>query len=184
MQGADFEAICEREQLQAVLAYVGSKQHLYTCGVNKAFRAHYHKKPTTDDAGKLNELPKCCVGTGLRAVFASPPCLRLAVECGLNIGLRCFQFDAGRHASIETLEAAKQLGLQLDMYVCQGAARSGFVPKRRWLVEDQHTTLPDDVARHAARSGSVGMMQWLHQKGCLLMSTLCQMQQAPILTRH
>ena len=165
MQGADFDAMCEREQLQAVLAYVGSDQHLYTCGVNRAFRTHYHKKRSiaADDAGELNDQPRCCCITSVEAVFASASCLRMAVQCGFE--LQTPTFRAGQHASIETLATAKQLGLLLGETVCSGAASSGRLQKLRWLVEDQRVTLPGGIAWYAAKSGSVEMMQWLHQKG-------------------
>ena len=115
MRGADFATICEREQLQAVLAYVGSKQqHLYTCGVSRAFRAHSHKERSSDAAGKSDKKPRCC-NTSVEAVFASPSCLRLAVHCGFDLVQH--RRSAGKHASIETLATAKQLGLLFDMTV-------------------------------------------------------------------
>ena len=77
MRGADFAAICEREQLQAVLAYVGSDQHLYICGVDRGFHAHYHKA--------MDEKSVVRCKTSYRAVFESVSRLTLAVQCGLEL---------------------------------------------------------------------------------------------------
>ena len=165
MRGADFDALCEREQLQAVLAYVGSDQHLYTCGVNKAFRAHYHRKRSTAaDAVKREKLSRCC-NTSVEAVFASPSSLRMAVDHGFNLNSQDYAAEAGRYATIDTLEVVKQLGLVLNGDVCTGAARAGSLPTLRWLVEDQRVTLPANITESAAISGSVEVMQWLHQRG-------------------
>ena len=122
---ADFEAVCTRE-LAGLLAYVGPCQHLYICGVNRAFHARYHK--AKDETRRVN------CRTSYRAVFESVPRLTLAVQCGLVVdGLR---YQAGRYASIAVLQAAQTLGLVITNDAVRGAARSGVLSKLRWFIED------------------------------------------------
>ena len=123
---ADFEAVCERE-LAALLLYVGQHQHLYICGVNKAFHARYHK--VKDENGGVQ-----CT-TSYRAVFESTTRLALAVKCGVM--LNSLQYEAGRYGNIEVLQAAQTLGFAITNDVVRGAARSGVLSKLRWLDEEQ-----------------------------------------------
>ena len=152
---ADFEAVCERE-LGAVLEFVGPSQHLYICGVNRGFHAHYHK--AKDEAGVV----QC--KTSHKAAFESVSRLTLALQCGLQ--LKELHYKAGRYASIGVLQAAQTLGLRrFSADVLGGAARSGHLTKLQWLVEEQDLGLHTCVAREAAKGGSVEMMQWLQAEG-------------------
>ena len=74
MPAADFSAVCGRE-LTAVLELVGLSQHLYICGVDKAFRQQYHKNNDKDG--------QCRCETSYKAAFESASRLTWAVQTGL-----------------------------------------------------------------------------------------------------
>ena len=158
-EAADFEAVCTRE-LAALLSFVGEHQHLYICGVNRAFHTQYHK---TKAGGR-----RFLCRTSYRAVFESASRLTLAVQCGLV--LNRLQYEAGRYASIEVLQAALSLGLLMTGDVVRGAVHSGVLSKSQWLADEQKVALSDDLADETAKTGSVEIMQWLHTRPVLITS--------------
>ena len=181
---ADFGTVCERE-LASLLDFVGTDQHLYICGVNKAMQSHYHKPKD-----KNTEIVLC--KTSYKAVFESVSRLNLAVQHGLQLdGL---SYEAGRYASIEVLQAAQTQGLKFPEHLAHTPAASSSA---RETVsddaddgdaddgdaddnyddddDDDDDRAFDDMIQHyaawrisaenvlngAARSGSVPKLQWL-----------------------
>ena len=145
--------------LAVVLSFVGPDEHLFICGISKAYHAEYHiNRLKAEDSNR----PHRC-GTSHQAAFASPSRLRLAVQCGF--ALRNNQFLAGKVASIDTLMTARQLGLSLDVQTAWGAAASGDLAKLRWLTEEHALTLSHSTVSHAAQSGCIEMVDWLRDQG-------------------
>jgi hypothetical protein len=99
------------------------------------------------------------------AAFQSPARLRLAVAC---LRLRdehpsILEKVAGRYASIETLQAAQQLGLQFASKILHFAVASTDFAKVRWLCEEQGYELPQNIIDSAVEAGSMQMLLWFRQ---------------------
>ena len=75
---------------------------------------------------------------------------------------------AGRHADIDTLLQATELGLVLDDSVIQGAVMAGCFEKLDWLLTVQQLPLPENIGYFAASHSSVATVQWLRTKGVAL----------------
>ena len=120
-------------ELALVLSFVGPDEHLFICGINRAFDAEYHiPKLEAEDLDNGFEVVRC--GTSIKAAFASPSRVWLAVQCDLELNTK--HHSAGKFASMDTLMTARQLGLRFNQWVGDGAARSGDLDKLKCLVKD------------------------------------------------
>ena len=142
MAANGFDALCARD-LHTIFAFVGLAPHVRLCAVSKDFY----------------DMNSSQCKSSHQATFKSAARLELALECGLQLNAR--PFDAGWGASVQVLQAAQTRGLNLTDAVLDGAARSGCLPKLRWLVEAKQLKLRRSTMEAAARGGSVGMFKWL-----------------------
>jgi hypothetical protein len=161
--------------LQHVLDYVGPGCFLFAALVAKAWWYSYARVPGCqlvgiDSLGNIANVV-CSPQTTLSSVvFASPTCVKLAHDCGLQLstGTSNLQRIAGRYADTATLRTAHALGLSLiSEDLARGAAVSGELQKLVFLAE-QHCPFPADITMYAARSGVVEALVYLQQQGCPL----------------
>eukprot|EP00953_Heterococcus_sp_UTEX-ZZ885_P031140 16374-Heterococcus_DN1.PRE.1 len=70
---------------------------------------------------------------------------------------------AGQHASIDTLKYARRIGIRWEAdELCWGAARSGDLPKLKWLLRRGRLRHPTfDIAESACESRNMDMLRWL-----------------------
>jgi hypothetical protein len=104
------------------------------------------------------------------AAFASEPLLELALDkAGLDLSCSTAQFNAGRYGPQDVLRLlAHEYCVPLTSAdVVRGALVALDGPKLQWLVSNMKCTLPFDIDRFAARSGSVDMLRLLQQQGVL-----------------
>jgi hypothetical protein len=108
--------------------------------------------------------------TSYSAAFASEPLLELALDdAGLDLSCSTAQFNAGRYGPKDVLLLlAHEYCVPLTSAdIVRGALVAIDGPKLQWLVSDMKCTLPFDIDRFAARSGSVDMLRLLQQQGVL-----------------
>jgi hypothetical protein len=110
-----------------------------------------------------DELVICCSRTTFySAVVASPATVRLAQSCGLAIGVgEDLELLSGLHADIQTLEVLHKLGMPFTDELIKGAARSGRLNILQHLITERLCPVPQTASFHAARSGSISMIDWL-----------------------
>jgi hypothetical protein len=167
--------------LLRALNILGPGQHLFISAVSKAWRESYKGVASVQMAGVLQDCgeeaelhtitPEMTLHS---AVFASAGRVHLAYESGLTFGYQHSQRIAGKVADIPVLEAAQQLGLALTHAVLIGAAESGSTIKLQWLHVRFGSRLPEDACNYAARSGSINMLKWLKQHGCVYDNASCR----------
>jgi hypothetical protein len=137
---------------------------LYADQCNKRF----HTSLSCSAAHERVQIILSChsMSTSYSVVFSTVPLLRMACDSGaLSLGSSETQFNAGRHGTAATLEAAHTLGMPWSREVVKGAVRSGCVSQLQWVRAQRCMPLPADAAELAAASGSVPMLRLLQQKG-------------------
>jgi hypothetical protein len=97
------------------------------------------------------------------AAMAAPKTIRMAFECGLSLQAddEDLQLIAGLHASVETLKAVQEMGMQLSDIVVKAAARSGRLDILQHLLLEGLCAPPAGLSLWAAHSGSISMLKWL-----------------------
>jgi hypothetical protein len=178
---ADLNPLRQPDILQHVLSYVPG-EWLFLSTVCSWWRERYAKLSAitvakTTDRAAYKSIVVCVPQTTLcSSAFASPSRLRLAHQHGLELTAVGDQFAAGRHADIDTLLAAHELGMAYGRSVLLGAARAGAVPRVQWLYTicepfDERTNLL--VVSQAARAGSKPVLKWLKQQGVVFHENAC-----------
>jgi hypothetical protein len=101
-------------------------------------------------------------------VFRSASRVKAAHDSGLRLheAKKQLYLCAGRHAGIDALVAAHELGLPLSADVMRGAASSRCLSKLQWLHIEQRCPLSDDITAVTARACDVEMLRWLKRAGC------------------
>jgi hypothetical protein len=117
----------------------------------------------------ISRLVTCGAKTTLyNAAVASPAAARLAYECGLANMISHnsrLQMAAGLRADIQTLTALGELGMPLSASLANAVARSGRLEALQQLLTGQVRPVMPDLGHHAARSGSISMLNWLRFRG-------------------
>jgi hypothetical protein len=172
LAGSDaLQEACVRER---VLSFVGRGHFLFVT-VSKGWLDAYRTVPATKQCA-LDEAPECLPCMTIRsAVFASVSRLRLAHTCGFRLDEYNWNLrrQAGRYGNLDVLAALHELGMPLSAKddIIRGAAMSGCLAKLQALcAQHKSQQLPADISNHAARSGSVAMLQWLKEKRCAFTS--------------
>eukprot|EP00953_Heterococcus_sp_UTEX-ZZ885_P035568 18359-Heterococcus_DN1.PRE.1 len=141
--------------LQLVMCFVGHKEYH-----NSTWRAEYQVMVLTMPCEHSCHAGWC---TSYAAVFPSVSRLQLAVCDSAGFYLRHrfhlrgngkVERAAGKHASIQMIETAVGLGLELTCNVTQGAIESRDVEKLRWLHTEQQCPLPQGATLIAAKAKS------------------------------
>jgi hypothetical protein len=155
--------------LKNVMSYVGPGHWLFLSAVSKAWLDIYSSLESVrmrrlDLQGRVKVFTCLARHTMCAAVFASASRVRPAHSCGLQLSnwRTCAplqtELRAGKHADIETLVAAHDLGLPWSGSVLRGAAESGCFFKLQWLMDEKECFTPPDITTYAARSGSSEML--------------------------
>jgi hypothetical protein len=163
-----------------VLNTLGPGQHLFISAVSKAWKESYERVASVQMAGVThsydNPAQSCTITpqtTLCSAVFRSPALVRLAHECGLIFINEKLQRIAGRFASVATLKAAHELGLQLTGAVLISAAEAASVPVLQWLHCDEGCVLPFEFDFYAGRSGSIDLFRWWRDESLPIGPSCC-----------
>jgi hypothetical protein len=114
----------------------------------------------------IKQVLACGPSTTLYSVaVSSPATARLACELGLQVDTdHRVQRIAGLHADVQTLTVLFELGMPLNDTLVSAVALSGRLDVLQHLVTDHKCPIPQSISHHAARSGSVSMLQWLEAK--------------------
>jgi hypothetical protein len=177
--------------LEHVLSYVGPGHWLFLSTVCSLWLEAYAKlSAVTTATATVYAACKASILCELRmtlssAIFASPSRLTLAQEWGRQLLSRQCQFTAGSYADVETLVAARELGLQYT-----DATRAGAAYRLAWLYamcgpQDCRTTAK--VFSLALQAGSVAALDWLKrtQQGVVFTQFTCvnaaRLNQLPVL---
>jgi hypothetical protein len=108
----------------------------------------------------------CATTTLCSSVFASPACVKLAQEVGLNCKnytYRC-QLAAGRYGTVEALLAARDLVMEYSTGTMKGAAEGNKLAVLQFLHARGCPTdrfFPEVVARR----GDLEVLRWIHEHG-------------------
>jgi hypothetical protein len=171
-----------------VFSYVGAGQFLFIGTVSKFYKQIYEKlENQTLTFLNDRDWPEDVVCTArmtlYRAAFASVACLKWASEsrcrfllwklCHKPATLLVIEECAGQFGDLDTLIAARKLGLRCSERVVLGAARSGSLSKLKFLLNERQRSGYSElvhwearrVCELAARSGNVEMLQWLKGQG-------------------
>jgi hypothetical protein len=81
--------------------------------------------------------------------------------------------SVGKHADLQTLIVAHDLGLPLAGRVLSGAISAGRMVVVQYLLNEQHCPLPPGTVHAAGESGSLDMLRFLREKGCRLDGSAC-----------
>jgi hypothetical protein len=162
--------------LEAVLAYAGASEGAYITTVNRSWAAcHVRLMALAGGDSTCSQHINHARCTAWRAVFASPARVRFAYDCGLDLdGEHDYDLQrcAGRHASVDTLLVAHELGLPINAHVMHGVAESqDDLPKLACLRLRHHHQFPYGIADTAAAAGNIKILRWLKQRGCGLTSS-------------
>jgi hypothetical protein len=136
--------------LQHILGY--SLDGWFVSSVSKLWHRIYSEFDTVEvpevRRGPWSATVYCEPDMTLRqAIFQSPSRLKLALELGaLSLNDKDSAYFMGVLSSIETLNAALELGLELSDDLAKGIAVSGRHSKMLWLCEQQQYELPDSIA--------------------------------------
>jgi hypothetical protein len=165
---AGSNTLCEAGILQNVLSYVGPGHHLFLGAVSSQWRdLHSRVASRQTQVQKLFDSVSitCDARTTLySSVFSSPSRVRLAHQSGLDCTTHAYKFAAGKHADINTLAAAHQLGMPFTATVLAGAAAVGALHKLIWLHAASRCALDGSIGEHAAMSGSISVLEWLKRR--------------------
>jgi hypothetical protein len=166
-------AVCSNPLLQAGLLevtfeFVGPGEALFIRAVNSSWKACYDKLTTASQQDCSEEHVHGSSCTAYPAVFASASRVKAALKSGLRFDKAKDKLCvcAGRHAGIDALAAAHELGLPFSAAVMRGAASSRCLSKLQWLHIEQQCPFPGEITMIAARAGDVEMLRWLKSAGC------------------
>jgi hypothetical protein len=117
----------------------------------------------------LIRLQSCPQTTLVSAIFSSASRVRLADAVGLRLAdlEPRAHYIAGKSANVATLAAAFEVGMPCTDDLLRGAAISGSLSKLQWLHTEQRCQFPDDISYWAARQGSMDVLRFLKQCGCV-----------------
>jgi hypothetical protein len=177
MSTSNSSPLHEENIRRIVFSYVGPGHWLFLATLSKACKesceaVDSYKAATLDLEDCWNKY-ECQPHMTLRsAAFASPACLRLAVQSGFkDQGHTNWSggFSAGLYGDVSTLQAAHELGLPctISERAVLGAAQAGSIPKLEWLVNRCNNKLPSSVCDFAARNDNVDTLRWLKERGAV-----------------
>eukprot|EP00953_Heterococcus_sp_UTEX-ZZ885_P029602 15703-Heterococcus_DN1.PRE.2 len=145
--------------VQQVLLILGEGSYIYA-QLNKQWREAYKRTAL-----------QC--STAYSNAFSSIACLQLCVEAGFEVNSEAATSAAGRHASIDVLEAAHDLGMKWSCCVTAGAATEAAkldwlyceksCPMHRLLDLGESFSVP--CMKQAARFSSIRVLDLLHATG-------------------
>jgi hypothetical protein len=167
--------------LRSVLGFVGAGNALFSI-VSKSYKEIYDSVDEHHTVGIVNDLPigmasecyetrriTCAPSMTLSsAVFSSASCLQLAVAAGFELNAEDnwrVQHFAGRYSDLQTLHAARQLGLKLSEHTLKGAAHAGSIHKLIHLL-GAGGTFTARTCSAAAKGGHIATLKWLRAQGC------------------
>jgi hypothetical protein len=163
--------------LQRVLDYVGPGHWCFVAEVCGQWRDLYKKVASTElKTTDLYPQNIICVPhmTLYSSVFASPSRVRLRKPWhGLECRTRAYQRAAGRHADIDTLRAAQELGMPFTEAVMEGAAHCNTLAVVDFL-HAQGCPWGFDVFEFAAARGDLNICAYLHAEGCPWSAMTCE----------
>jgi hypothetical protein len=161
--------------LKEILGYVGPGHWLFLSTVCSLWRDLYTKMITEKlkrrfsyvmgidiVVAKFTCIPQM---TLYSAVFASSSRVRLAHENGVNCSTTAYEHAAGKHGTVASLMAARELGMEFSAATMMGAAEGNQLPVLQYLHAQKypwHWTVP----AAAARRGDLEMLRWLKEQGC------------------
>jgi hypothetical protein len=149
-----------------VLRFAGSHQALFL-KINKAWAACYESTNNGDAAADSSDHVHSVNCTSLEAVCGSATRIRLAHRRRLPLGSARVHRAAGKVADCNTLTAAHELGMLWTLEIKRSMVKHNRLPELQWLHTEQGCQLPADVNVYAAKSGSIDMLKWLKEAGCV-----------------
>jgi hypothetical protein len=161
--------------LRRVLSYVGPGHGLFLSSVSTLWRDLYCRvaSRTMQKWGygfgthmRLADFTCTPKMTLYAAVFASPSCVKLAHESGLDISTENFRHAAGKHADIATLKAAHELGMHFTGLSILGGAAEGNKLAVVQFLHAQGCPWHWSVASAAAKRNDLEMLRWVREHGC------------------
>jgi hypothetical protein len=158
--------------LQTVLSYVGPGHHLFVAPVSKWWRDMYASVGRQQLRGFDEDGCKdffTCVPemTLFSSAFASPSRVQLAHANGLDCTLltETQQCAVGKHASIATLAAAHDLGMEYTAAIMARAAKCKKLAEVQYL-HSHGCHWPLKVLEEAASRGYYELVRWCYEHGC------------------
>jgi hypothetical protein len=165
-----------------VLGYVGLGEHVFMAAVSKGWRQLYKQIPSHRidgaDLGRPSDEwresllleTRCETGMTLcSAAFASPARLLWAERCALPRQSARVVRSLGRCGGYATINKVFHRWRPDSAELMRGAAESGSAEKLEWVKSGvRKSNFPKDICVYAARSGSVELVRWLGQQGCLI----------------
>jgi hypothetical protein len=155
--------------LQIVLSYVGVGQHLYVRPVSRWWKESYatlESQSLTIFTGLTRNTIICTPQMTLcSSVFASPATVRLAYNSGLACTSEAFHRVAGEGADIETLAAARSLGMECTAATLTAAAECNKLAEVQYL-RSQGCPWPAQLLDGLDISGRFELVRWCYEHGC------------------
>jgi hypothetical protein len=162
--------------LELVLEYVGPEIYLYNGGVSNLWRQCYEKTALSfarqNWRGVPSDPPR---QTMYSAVMQSVETLNWAYASGLRVDaprMRGLQYAAGRHADLQTLALAQELGMPVTYKVFTGAVASGREALVDHLYTTYHCPIEWDIGFSPAKKGNISMLRYLKERGYELHASL------------
>jgi hypothetical protein len=156
-----------------MLSYVGPGHWFFLSTVSSLWRdlytriassrmQVYHYDPAFASLEEVTFIPQM---TLYSSVFASPSRVRLVHENGVASAPGIFQYAAGRHATVATLVAAREVGMHLTILVMKGAAECNQLSALQFL-HVQRCRWHWSASTAAAKRGDLEMLRWIREHGC------------------
>jgi hypothetical protein len=165
--------------MHKVLSYVGAGHYFFIAAVDNTWRAAYRRVDSrvVHELALFQDGPITCSArtTIYSSLFATPARVRFAHK-SVDCTAYSYRYAAGKHADSATLAAAHELGMPLTGATLNGAAAVGAAGRLWLLAAALHCTpeLSRGISEHAAMSGSVSVLQRLHeQEGAVFSERAC-----------
>jgi hypothetical protein len=145
--------------LQHIFGFVGAGHWLFLAKVSKQWKRVYSRVRSLSLKSRFRDWERSisCSSTQTlcSAAFAAASTLRLAYECGLELGAaadkeprslhhRWLLTRAGEYADINILQLAHNLGMPWTKEVAVGVVQSKCLAKLQWLYPQLHSIIDDD----------------------------------------
>jgi hypothetical protein len=149
-----------------VLRFAGAGQALFL-KINKTWAASYESINRGNAAADSSDHVHSAKCTSSEAAFGSAARLRLANTRVLPLDSARGHRAAGKVADTSTLTAAHELGMPWAADVMYSMAEHNRLLELQWLHTEQGCQLPAYITAYAAESGSIHMLEWLKEAGCV-----------------
>jgi hypothetical protein len=157
----------EANILHKVLSYAGSGHYFFFAAVASNWRDAYSRVEShlEYERALFQDEPVACSArmTLYSSLFASPARVQFAHK-SVDCTAYSYRYAAGKHADSITLAASHELGMPFTAATLNGAAAVGALDKLQLLTAVLHCTPEVGVSEHAAMSGSVSVLHWLHEQ--------------------